>query len=183
MPVLPTSMRRSTLVALLATLVALAFPGVAPAKVLGKPTWLSKVVVTEYFPAPEWWFVGAPVKAPGLARKSKIDWLYSARGVSMEGDGIGMDGRKYHIASIGSSGWITERGRRAQFGRGGIFAPFWRAAGLLEEQQRRRDVPARRRRLVRRRGQALRRARRHHLRRRARRGRCAPTAASPSTRT
>jgi 3D (Asp-Asp-Asp) domain-containing protein len=47
----------------------------------------------------------------------------------MEGDGIGMDGRPYHISTIGSSGWITSRGARAQFGRGGIFAPFWRAAG------------------------------------------------------
>lgn len=129
MQVFPTSMRRSALLALLAAIVTVALPGVASARTLSKPTWLSKVIVTEYFPAPEWWFVGASVKTPGLARKSKVDWLYSARGVSMEGDGIGMDGRKYHISSIGSSGWITERGRRAQFGRGGIFAPFWRAAG------------------------------------------------------
>jgi len=129
MLVFPTRTRRSAVVVLLSLLAVVAFPGVASAKVLKKPTWLSKVAVTEYYPAPEWWFVGAQVQTPGLARKSRIDWLYSARGVSMEGDGIGLDGRKYHIASIGSSGWITERGRRAQFGRGGIFAPFWRAAG------------------------------------------------------
>ena len=134
MQVFPTSMRRSALLALLAAIVTVALPGVASARTLSKPTWLSKVIVTEYFPAPEWWFVGASVKTPGLARKSKVDWLYSARGVSMEGDGIGMDGRKYHIASIGSSGWITERGRRAQFGRGGIFAPFWRAAGYWKNK-------------------------------------------------
>jgi 3D (Asp-Asp-Asp) domain-containing protein len=129
MLVFPTRTRRSALVALLSLLAFVVLPGVATAKVLTKPTWLPKVVVTEYYPAPEWWFVGAQVKTPGLSRKSRIDWLYSARGVSMEGEGIGLDGRKYHIDSIGSSGWITERGRRAQFGRGGIFAPFWRAAG------------------------------------------------------
>lgn len=131
----PASMRRSALVALLVATVAAAVPGVADARVLSKPAWLSKVTVTEYFPAPEWWFVGAAVDTPGLSRKSRVDWLYSARGVSMEGDGIGMDGRKYHISSIGSSGWITERGRRARFGRGGIFAPFWRASGYWKNSR------------------------------------------------
>ena len=87
MLVFPTRTRRSALVALLSLLVVAALPGVASAKVLKKPTWLSKVAVTEYYPAPEWWFVGAQVQTPGLARKSRIDWLYSARGVSMEGDG------------------------------------------------------------------------------------------------
>ncbi len=52
----------------------------------------------------------------------------------MEGEGIGLDGRKYHIDSLGSSGWVTERGKRAQFGRGGIFAPFWRAAGYWKNK-------------------------------------------------
>ena len=70
MQVFPTSMRRSALLALLAAFATAALPGVASARTLSKPTWLSKVVVTEYFPAPEWWFVGAPVKAPGLSRKA-----------------------------------------------------------------------------------------------------------------
>jgi len=105
-------------------------PAPAHAKPLAKPTWLSKVRITEYFPAPERWFVGARVKTPGLERRSRIDWLYGARGISMQGEGIGTDGRKYHIDSVGSSGWITERGRRARFGVGGIFAPFWRAGGF-----------------------------------------------------
>lgn len=134
MPVLPTRKRRSALVALLALTLTAALPGTAGAKVLRKPTWLSKVTVTEYFPAPERWFVGAQVRTPGLSRRSRVDWLYSARGVAMEGEGIGLDGRKYHIDSVGSSGWVTERGRRARFGVGGVFAPFWRAGGYWKNK-------------------------------------------------
>ena len=107
MPVLPTRKKLSTLVAALA-LVALAPITGAQAKVLKKPSWVSKVTITEYYPVPEWWFVGARVNTPGLDRKSRIDWLYSARGVSMEGDGIGLDGKAYHIASVGSSGWWVD---------------------------------------------------------------------------
>ena len=47
MLVFPTRTRRSALVALLTFLVVVAFPGVASAKVLKKPTWLSKVAVTD----------------------------------------------------------------------------------------------------------------------------------------
>jgi 3D (Asp-Asp-Asp) domain-containing protein len=136
MPVFPTRTMRRLALALLAIAAALAL-AVAPqaqAKPLGKPTWLTKVRITEYFPAPERWFVGARVRTPGLDRRSRIDWLYSARGISMQGEGIGTDGRKYHIDSVGSSGWITERGRRARFGVGGIFAPFWRAGGFWENR-------------------------------------------------
>lgn len=136
MPVFPADTRLSRRVAPTAALAVLALaataavPAPAHAKPLTKPTWLSKVRITEYFPAPERWFVGARVSTPGLDRRSRIDWLYSARGISMQGEGIGTDGRKYHIDSVGSSGWITERGRRARFGVGGIFAPFWRAGGF-----------------------------------------------------
>ena len=65
MPVFPTSTRRSAFVASPSLLAVAALPGVTQAKVLTKPTWLSKVVVTEYYPAPEWWFVGAQVKHAG----------------------------------------------------------------------------------------------------------------------
>src|SRR5579884_4055433 len=41
--------------------------------------WLSKVNITEYWPVPESWFVGALVTAPGLPGKHRIDWLYSAQ--------------------------------------------------------------------------------------------------------
>ena len=84
MPVFPTRMRRSALVALLSLLVVVALPGAASAKVLSKPTWLSKVAVTEYFPAPERWFVGAQVQTPG-PRPQEPDRLALLRARRLDG--------------------------------------------------------------------------------------------------
>ena len=75
-----------------------------------KGTWMGHVLITEYWPAPESWFVGALVKAPGLPGRHRIDWLYSASGLSMEGDGIGLDGRMYRIDALGDGGWVTKNG-------------------------------------------------------------------------
>ncbi len=105
-------------------------------KPLSKPTWLSKTVLTEYYPAPEEWFSGAVVQTPGLRRASRADWLYSARGVSMEGDGVGLDGKRYHIDNLGSGGWITAKGKRARFGVGGSWAPFWRSSGYWRNRKK-----------------------------------------------
>ena len=91
-------------------------------------SWLRGVTITEYWPAPESWFRGKLVSAPGLTGKHRIDWLYSAEGVSMEGDGYGLDGRMYHIDSLGDGGWVTRSGRSTSAGND--FAagpPYWRA--------------------------------------------------------
>jgi len=72
--------------------------------------WLAGVVITEYYPAPERWFVGRRVSAPGLEHAYAVDWLYSARGVAMEGDGVDDSGRRVHIAQLGSSGWVNGAG-------------------------------------------------------------------------
>jgi 3D (Asp-Asp-Asp) domain-containing protein len=110
--------------------------GTPPRKVPGPPgkhahgSWLGSVTTTEYWPAPESWFVGRLVRAPGLPGKHRIDWLYSAMGLSMEGDGIGRDGRMYHINSLGDGGWVTASGldtSPADGWSGG--SPFWRAGG------------------------------------------------------
>jgi 3D (Asp-Asp-Asp) domain-containing protein len=92
--------------------------------------WLRRVTVTEYWPAPESWFVGRLVRAPGLPGRHRIDWLYSATGLSMEGDGIGLDGKQYHIANLGQGGWLTASGGSGvKFGVGSG-APFWRTGGF-----------------------------------------------------
>lgn len=106
-------------------------PAAASAKPLTKPTWLPHTRVTEYFPVPEAWFAGARVRAPGLAGRHRVDWLYGARGVSMEGDGVGLDGNRYHIDAIGSSGWVNATGKATKPGRRGWSRgrPFWRAGG------------------------------------------------------
>jgi 3D (Asp-Asp-Asp) domain-containing protein len=101
-----------------------------PPSVGGDGKWLGGFELTEYYPALESWFVGRAVHAPGLPGLHRIDWLYSARGMSMEGDGIGLDGKPYHVADLGSGGWLTAGGSSgAQFGVGAD-APFWRTGGF-----------------------------------------------------
>jgi 3D (Asp-Asp-Asp) domain-containing protein len=86
-------------------------------RLITRRRWLTGVSITEYYSSPEWWFVGRKVAAPGLAGRHRVDWLYSARGVSMEGDGIGLDGRHYHIDGVGSGGWVNGAGRLTVPGR------------------------------------------------------------------
>lgn len=94
-------------------------------------TWLGGVGITEYWPAPERWFVGRLVRAPGLSQKHRIDWLYSATGVSMQGEGIGLDGRMYHIDALGDGGWVTSSGRATTPADGwSAGSPYWRAGGF-----------------------------------------------------
>ena len=107
----------------------------APPGKHAKGSWLRKVTITEYWPAPESWFVGRLVSAPGLPGKHRIDWLYSAEGVSMQGDGIGLDGRPYHIDSLGSGGWVTASGKPTDPARnwnGG--SPYWRTGGYWRDR-------------------------------------------------
>jgi 3D (Asp-Asp-Asp) domain-containing protein len=88
------------------------------------------VTITQYWPAPESWFVGQLVSTPGLAGKHRIDWLYSAGGLSMEGEGIGLDGRPYHIDALGDGGWVTASGTPTSPSDGwSAGSPFWRAGG------------------------------------------------------
>jgi 3D (Asp-Asp-Asp) domain-containing protein len=106
---------------------ALAEPASA---VIRKPRWLGHVAITEYYPVPEKWFVGEKVSAPGLSGQHRIDWLYSARGVSMEGDGIDLDGNQVHIDELGDGGWVDERGNDTDSDGHGHWingGPFWRA--------------------------------------------------------
>lgn len=98
----------------------------AEARPLTKPKWLEPVTVTEYYPAPERWAVSRLVTTPGLAGRHRADWLYSADGMAMEGDGIGLDGRWYHIETTGS-GWVNAAGRVTAPGSAGWTggAPAW----------------------------------------------------------
>jgi 3D (Asp-Asp-Asp) domain-containing protein len=104
---------------------------------LKKPTWLTQVTITEYFATLEKWFVGRRVSAPGLTSAHRVDWLYSASGVTMEGDGIGLDGLNYHVEAVGSGGWVDKFGRPTALG-----SPiFWRAGGYWLNAQRRLTYP------------------------------------------
>jgi hypothetical protein len=88
------------------------------------------VTISEYWPVPESWFAGALVSAPGLPGKHRVDWLYSATGMSMNGQGIGLDGRIYHVTRLGAGGWITAAGKPTDAAKGWLGgAPYWRAGG------------------------------------------------------
>jgi hypothetical protein len=65
----------------------------------GPGVWIDNFLITEYYPTLERWFSGPMVIAPGLSTPHRQDWLYSDRGVRMEGDGIGLDGQQYHISN------------------------------------------------------------------------------------
>ncbi len=102
-----------------------------------KGSWLRGVAITEYWPAPESWFVGRLVTAPGLPGLHRIDWLYSATGMSMEGSGIGLDGQAYHINALGNGGWVTATGASTSPSNGwSAGAPYWRAGGYWRNRRR-----------------------------------------------
>lgn len=110
----------------------------APRRIM-RPTWLRGVTVTEYFPVPERWFRGRRVGAAGLPGRHRIDWLFSARGLTMEGDGIGLDGRRYHVDNVGAGGWVDPLGRPASLG--GAQSVFWRAGGFWRNVRRQLTFP------------------------------------------
>lgn len=108
-------------------------PTAAPEHQITRRRWLSGVIVTEYYPVPERWFNGVRVQTPGAEGRHRVDWLYSANGVSMEGDGVDLAGRPLHIANLGNVGWVNSGGRPTVPPRCGIRwsrgAPAWRAGG------------------------------------------------------
>jgi 3D (Asp-Asp-Asp) domain-containing protein len=108
------------------------------AKTVTKPAWLPRMLVTEYYPARESWFAGQRIKTPGVrGRNSKIDWLYSAVGMSMEGDGLGTDGNRYHIENLGRGGWVGRDGKAADWGSSNKNrSPFWRSSGYWKNSKR-----------------------------------------------
>lgn len=99
--------------------------------------WLGAVTITEYWPAPESWFVGRLINAPGLPGRHRIDWLYSAGGISMQGQGLGLDGRMYHLDSPGRGGWVTAAAARTDPADGWTAGtPYWRAGGYWLSRRR-----------------------------------------------
>lgn len=107
-------------------------PPPEPAHPISRPLWLSGVTITEYYPAPERWFVGRRVATPGLTGRHAVDWLYSARGLSMEGDGVDAAGKPAHIHDLGSSGWVNAGGHATRpicLGKWTAGVPAWRGGG------------------------------------------------------
>jgi 3D (Asp-Asp-Asp) domain-containing protein len=107
-------------------------PPPEPSHPISHPAWLSGVVITEYYPAPERWFNGRRVTAPGLPGRHPVDWLYSARGLAMEGDGITLSGRPAHIEDLGATYWVNAAGQKTVpvcLGQWTDGSPFWLRGG------------------------------------------------------
>jgi 3D (Asp-Asp-Asp) domain-containing protein len=132
-------MRRAALAlgALLALVLAASSGGAKSPYPVPKPRWLKGVQITEYYSSPERWFVGREVTAPGIPGKHRVDWLYSSGGIVMEGDGVGLDGKHYHLSAIGTPGWVTEDGRATAPGASGWTNgwPFWRFGGWRNKKK------------------------------------------------
>lgn len=73
--------------------------------------WLRGVAVSEYWPAPESWFGGPRVHAPGIPGVHSAAWLYSGTGMLMEGDGVAANGARFHVSSFGTNRWVNRAGR------------------------------------------------------------------------
>jgi 3D (Asp-Asp-Asp) domain-containing protein len=107
-------------------------PPPVPEQPISHREWLTGVTITEYYPAPEAWFTGRRIKAPGVSGRYAADWLYSARGLAMEGDGVDRFGHPMHIAQLGSTGWVNAAGRPTVpvcLGKWSDGAPAWLKGG------------------------------------------------------
>ena len=78
---------------------------------LTQPRWIKNTLVTEYWPAPERWFGGPLVRVAGIPGRHRAEWLFGARGLPMEGEGIASNGRVYHFAGPYDIGWRNSAGR------------------------------------------------------------------------
>jgi hypothetical protein len=87
-------------------------PAPPPVRQIVQPRWLPRTLITEYWPAPERWFTGRLVRAAGIPGRHRVDWLHGARGLPMQGEGIGADGRVYHFAGPWDLGWVNRSGAR-----------------------------------------------------------------------
>jgi hypothetical protein len=93
---------------------------------------LSGFAITEYWPVPEGWFKGKLVNAPGLSGLHRVDWLYSGTGLAVEGDGVGLDGRRYHVDDFGVERWVNAAGQETKPTGTGNWTkgdPAWRMGG------------------------------------------------------
>ena len=107
-------------------------PPPEPSHPISHPDWVSGVVITEYYPAPERWFNGRRLTAPGLPGRHPVDWLYSARGLAMEGDGITVSGRLAHIEDLGATYWVNAAGHQTRpvcLGQWTDSSPVWLRGG------------------------------------------------------
>ena len=181
MLVFPTRTRRSALVALLSLLVVVALPGVATAKVLTKPTWLSEGRDHRVLPRPRVVVRRRPgadagpqpqePRSTGSTPRAASRWRVTASASTAAST---TSTRSARAAGSPSAAVARSSAAAASSPRSGAPPATGRTAAA------RVTFPLDARRLVRRRGQEVRRRRATSPSPPARRGRCATTAASRS---
>lgn len=90
----------------------------SPSWPVSRPMWLDRWLLTEYWSSPERWFRGKKIYAPGLTKPHRIDFLYSATGVVMEGEGTAEDGTRIHMRVL-PAGYVNRKAQRA------VAPPAW----------------------------------------------------------
>ena len=95
-----------------------------------RPQALGSFWITYYWFAPESWFTARKIVAPGLKTAYREDFLYSARGVAMQGTGTGDDNVMVHWRS-GAGAWVNNQGQPTKTAAGGFTngAPYARPGG------------------------------------------------------
>ena len=95
-----------------------------------RPKPLGSFWITYYWFAPESWFTAKKLIAPGLKTAYREDFLYSARGVSMQGTGTGDDTLLIHWRS-GAGAWVNNQGQQTSTSASGFTngAPYARPGG------------------------------------------------------
>ena len=97
-----------------------------------RPVALGNFWITYYWFAPESWFTAKKILAPGLKVPYREDFLYSARGIAMQGTGTGDDNVLLHWRS-GKGAWINNLGQPTLTAASGFTngAPYARPGGCF----------------------------------------------------
>ena len=74
-----------------------------------RPQQLGSSGITYYWFVPESAFTGARIVPKGLTAPYREDFLYSARGIAMQGTGTADDGKMLHWRS-GAGAWVNKEG-------------------------------------------------------------------------
>ena len=105
---------------------------IAADAVVPRPQALGTFQITYYWFAPERWFTARKMIAPGLGKAYREDFLYSARGVAMQGTGTGDDDVLIHWRS-GAGAWVNAEGQPTHTSAGGFTngSPYARPGGCV----------------------------------------------------
>lgn len=97
-----------------------------------RPQQLGPYWITYYWFVPESAFTGARYTAKGLTTPYREDFLYSARGIAMQGTGVADDGKMLHWRS-GAGAWVNKEGAETRTSASGFTngSPYARPGGCV----------------------------------------------------